>query len=162
MPPFDDLVLEEAVTETQSLILLEDIEIDDGWLLFYGGVLLLIVHAKHDRAEVLNSNNRWVKAGPELYSCCRDIKRTSKNLCFGLMVQRALLLYFGFLFLSSFPVELIIDAVSELTTWNINRSHDIIQENCGTNVVGCRIQRLSPLQLFTRCRLQYFRALLAI
>ena len=31
-------------------------EIDDGLLFFYGGVLLLIVHAKHNRAELLNSN----------------------------------------------------------------------------------------------------------
>ena len=30
-------------------------KIDDGLLFFYGGVLLLIVHAKHNRAELLNS-----------------------------------------------------------------------------------------------------------
>ena len=32
-------------------------EFDDGLLFFYGGVLLLIVVAKHNRAEMLNSNN---------------------------------------------------------------------------------------------------------
>ena len=31
-------------------------EFDDGLLFFYGGVLLLIVLAKHNRAEMLNSN----------------------------------------------------------------------------------------------------------
>ena len=32
-------------------------EFDDGLLFFYGGLLLLMVHAKQIRAEMLNSNN---------------------------------------------------------------------------------------------------------
>ena len=31
-------------------------EFDDGLLFFYGGLLLLMVHAKQIRAEMLNSN----------------------------------------------------------------------------------------------------------
>ena len=31
------------------------------WLLFYGGLLLLVVRAKHVRAEMLNSNSFYWK-----------------------------------------------------------------------------------------------------
>ena len=39
------------------------LNIDDGWLFFYRGLLLLVVHAKHTRAEMLNSSTLGVEDG---------------------------------------------------------------------------------------------------
>ena len=44
------------------------LEIDDGLLLFFGDLLLLMVHAKHDRAEMLDFNTFINQVSPVLRS----------------------------------------------------------------------------------------------
>ena len=95
--------------------------------------------------KVLRGGWRW---GRRDILAAEIIREPGRACILGQWCRGRLLLYFGFLFSSSFPAGLTLDAVSELTIWDVNRSHDVVQEKCGTNVDGWRIQTLSPLQLF--------------